>query len=116
MVRMTDKIDADLSDWGNMMEMDVRGLSALGYPSGPSEAPSGAGFPVPNYFPNGRLNALHRVIEGLDSKYRDLLVLKYAVKLNDRAIHREGLCHFNSIPKRLKEVKEILLKSRYWDT
>lgn len=108
-------MDGDLHEWGDMMVMDVKGLKALGYPVRQPELAAGAGKPpVPDYYPKHQIQALNNEIEGLESKYKNLLILKYALKLDDRMIHKEGLCHYNTVPRWLKDIKQILVKSRYW--
>lgn len=111
-----DEMDGDLHQWGAMKEMDVTGLSALGFPSGQPETPSGAGIPVPNYFPNHQINALNRAIEGLESKYKNILIYKYACKLTDSEVCRREGCHRANVPRRIEKAKHLLVKSRYWKT
>ena len=110
------EMEGDLKEWGERMEMNVKGLSALGYPSGQPDAPCGAGIPVPDYFPNHQIQALHGVIESMESKYKDILILKYAYKLKDAEAARELCCHRSNIPKLLDKSKHYLVKSRYWRT
>ena len=108
------EMEGDLNEWGAMKEMDVKGLSALGFPSGQAETPSGAGIPVPDYFPNHQINALNNVIESLESKYKNLLIYKYVGRLNDSEASRNLECHRSTIPKLLDKAKHYLVKSRYW--
>jgi hypothetical protein len=108
-------MEGDLKEWGDMKEMDVKGLRALGYPSGQAETLSGAGKPpTPDYYPKHQIQALNGAIENLETKYKNILILKYACKLDDRAINKEGLCHYNTVPKWIDEAKHLLVKSRYW--
>ena len=110
------ELEGDLREWGDMLEMDVKGLSALGYPSGLPETPSGKGSPVPNYFPRGQINALHRTIEELESKYKNILILKYALKLQDCEAAKEAGCHRSNVPRRIEKAKNLLVRSGYWRT
>ncbi len=111
------ELEGDLHEWGDMKAMDVKGLSALGYPSGQAELSSGAGRPpTPNYYPKHQIQALNNVIERLEDKYKNLLILIYVGKVSYRAAGKEGICHRKTIPKRLNEAKHLLVKSKYWKT
>lgn len=108
------ELEGDLKEWGDMKEMDVKGLSALGFPSGQPELSSGGGIPVPNYFPRHQINALNNAIDGLEDKYKNLLIYKYVCKLSDRDVGKTGECDRGTIPNRIEEAKHLLVKSRYW--
>lgn len=110
------ELEGDLHEWGDIKIMDVRGLNALGYPSGQPETPSGKGIPVPNYFPRGQINALDRAIEGLENKYKNILILKYACKLTDKEASDIEGCHRANVPRRINKAKDLLVKTRYWRT
>jgi hypothetical protein len=109
-------MDGDLHEWGDMRAEQIKGLEALGYPQGEQgdfKSPSGRP-PQPNYYPKHQIQALNKVIEELESKYQSLLIFKYSLKLGDREINRLGLCHYNTIPRWISEIKSILIKSKYW--
>ena len=108
------EMEGDLKEWGERMEMNVKGLSALGYPSGQPDAPCGAGIPIPDYFPNHQIQALHGAIERLESKYKDILILKYVYKITDYEAAKQAGCHRSNVPNRIDKAKHLLVKSRYW--
>jgi len=112
------EMDGDLHEWGDMRSMVVRGLSALGYPSGGHEefsAHSGKS-PQPNYFSKAKIQNLDGVICEMEEKYKNLLICIYICKMNDVETMKQGVCHRNTVRVWLDEAKHLLVKSRYWDT
>jgi DNA-directed RNA polymerase specialized sigma24 family protein len=109
------ELEGDLCEWAEGKEMEVTGLNALKFPAGSSEFSSGSGKPPqPDYFPNSQIQALNNAIENLEEKYKDILILKYVLKLIDATAAREAGCHRANVPKRIEKAKHLLVKSRYW--
>ena len=110
------ELEGDLKQWGEGKEQDVKGLSALGYPQGGQDdfkSPTG-GILVPNYYPDSQIQALAHEIEGMEDKYKHLLILIYALKLNDAEVGKQGLCHRTTVKGRVEEAKILLVASKYW--
>lgn len=111
------ELEGDLREWGDEKEMQVKGLNALGYPSGQTESLSGSGKPpVPDYYPRHQIKALNGVIENMENEHKNILILIYALRLKDAEASRELGCHRSNIPKKLEKAKHLLIKSRYWKT
>jgi len=112
------EMEGDLNEWGDMRAMVVRGLSALGYPSGGQEEYSAhtGKPPQPNYFTKAKIQNLEKAISGLQDKYKNILICRYICKMGDREIGRAKICDRGTVPKRLDEGKHLLVISRYWKT
>lgn len=109
-------MEGDLKEWGEAQEKPAKGLSALTYPSGSQqEFSSGDGSPpVPDYFPNHQIQQLGNVIQVMEERYKNILILKYIHRLDDVAIGKSGLCHRNTVPKWINKAKHLLVLSNYW--
>lgn len=112
------ELDGDLCEWAEGKEMEVTGLKALKYPSGGhSEFSAHSGRPPqPDYFPKHQIQALNNAIENLEDKYKNILILKYVLRLIDSDAAKEAGCHRANVPKRINKAKHLLIISRYWKT
>lgn len=110
------ELEGDLKEWGEEVERLAKGLDVLNYPSGSQkEFISGTGRPpIPDYYPKHQIRALGNTIEGLVAKYRNILILRYILKMKDREIGRSGECDRGTVPDRVEKAKHLLVKSKYW--
>jgi len=112
------ELEGDLKEWGEVQEKLATGLNALSYPSGSQqEFISGNGSPpIPDYYPNHKIQALDHAVRNLESKYNDILILVYILRLNDNEASKKIGCTRGNVPKMIKKAKHFLVISRYWRT
>lgn len=124
--RKEDWLEGDSHAWGDMKAQFIPGLRILGYPDSTVEgrrieesegifSRSGK-LAQPWYWSDSRLQRMDSVIQQMPEPLIDVYLCRYAIKMAHQVAAKRLKCHPKTIENRLKEARDLLIASRYWES